>query len=358
MVYHPFVTRVVPNMVIRRERMLPLRGEVLVSTGDRVRPADVVARTEVPARMSLLNVARALRLPDGDLAPYLRVAVGDAVERGDVLAAGSGASRFLVRTYRSPVSGVVGGISQGRVLIQSDRRPLELVAHYRGKVINVMSGLGAIFEVRGTLVQGIWGSGKAGFGVVRCMVEDPAEELDPGLIDMSCRGGVLVAGCCLDELALRRAAETDVQGLVLGSVEARLLAVAQEMPYPVVVIEGMGSCALSSSVFDLMKGYQGQEASVRGLTELRGGALRPEVIIYASLAGESAVLETRPQFVLNVGSQVRIVRGPHMGKTGVVRRLPQADGTPLSADRGLEIEVRLNGGQTVPVAQPNLELFG
>lgn len=357
MVYHPFVTRVVPGMAMRRERMLPLRGEVLVSTGDRVRPADVVARTQVPAGMYLLNVARALRLPDGDLAPYLRVAIGDTVEQGDVLAAGRGASWLWGRSYRSPVSGVVGSVSRGRVLIQADRRPLELVAHYRGMVINVMSGLGAIFEVRGALIQGIWGSDKAGFGVVKCMVQDPAQELDPEAIDMSCRGSVLVAGRCLDESSLRRAAETEVQGLVLASLEARLLDAVQGMPFPVVVTEGMGDYAFSAPVFDLLRAHEGQEASIKGFTEPRGGALRPEVIIYASVPGESPVPETRPQFALNIGSQVRIVRGPHMGQTGVVSSLPQAEGTPLGGDKGREIGVRV-GGAEVLVAQPNLELFG
>ncbi|MDH4207883.1 MAG: hypothetical protein OEV76_03320 [Anaerolineae bacterium] len=358
MIYHPFVTRVVSGLVMRRERMLPLRGEVLVSTGDRVRPADVVARTQVPGEMCLLNVARALRLSDGDLSPYLRVAVGDAVERGDVLAAGRGASLLWGRTYRSPVSGVVGGVCQGRVLIQSDRRSLELVAHYRGTVINVMSGLGAIFEVRGALIQGVWGSDKAGFGVVKCMVENPAEELVPQAIDLSCRGGILVAGRCLDEMTLQRAAEADVQGLVLGSLEARLLDAVQAMPFPVVVTEGMGDYPLSGPLFDLLKAYEGQEASVKGLTESRGGALRPEVIIYTSVARERPVLEARPEFVLEVGSQVRIVRGPHLGKTGVVSHLPQPEGAPLGAERGRGIKVRLARGEAVPVAQPNLELFG
>src|SRR4030065_595355 len=148
MVYHPFVTRVVPGMVMRRGGMLPLRGEVLGSTGG-----------------------------------------------------------------RGGAAGVVGGASHGRVLIQSDRRPLELVAHYQGTVINVMSGLGAIIEVRGALIQGIWGSDKAGVGVVKCLVDDPAQDLDPEAMDMSCRGSVLVGGRCPDESSLRRAKAMDVQGL-------------------------------------------------------------------------------------------------------------------------------------------------
>ncbi len=356
--YHPFVTRVVPSMVMRRERMLPLRGEVLVGAGTRVRPGDIVARTQVPGETRLLNVARALQLDDGDIAPYLRVSIGDRVEEGDVLAAGSGASRLLGRSYRSPVAGVVGGVSHGRVLIHLERTPLELAAHYRGTVINVMSGLGAIIEVRGALIQGVWGSGHEGFGVIKGMVAKPDQPLDPEGMDMGCRGSVLVAGRCADELTLERARETDVQGLVLGSLDAGLVDAARAMPFPVVLTEGMGDHAISGPVFDLLKAYEGQEASVRGLTEARGGGVRPEVIVYASFAAGGAEMEARPQFVLERGSRVRIVRGPHIGETGTVTQLPQGAGTPLSGFRARGIAVRLDSGEEVIVAQANLELFG
>ncbi len=359
MPYHPYVTRVVPNMVMRRERMLPLRGEVLVGTGHRVHASDVIGRTSVPSEVHLLNVARALSLASTDLGPYMRVAAGARVEEGDVLAAGSGASRLFGRSYRSPVTGVVAGVSNGRVLIQSGRQVLELAAHYRGTVINVMSGLGAIIEVKGALIQGIWGSAKEGFGVLRVMVDDPDEAMDPEKMDMSCRNTVLV-GSSLDEEILRRAQDVEVQGMIVGSVDTGLVDVVQAMPFPVVVTEGMGRFAISGPVFELLKAYDGQEASIRGTMEARGGAVRPELVVYASYAGGDAELEGRPEFLLEAGSQVRIVRGPHMGETGTVKAFPAearqaATGTKAKV-RGFEI--RLDSGAEVFVAQSNVELFG
>jgi hypothetical protein len=338
--------------------MLPVRGEVLVGTGARVRPTDVVARTQVPGEIHLVNVAKALQLDDGDLSPYLRVGIGDRVKEGDVLAAASGASPLFGRVYRSPVSGVVSGASYGRVLLQADRSPLELLAHYRGSIINVMSGLGAIIEVRGALIQGVWGSDREGFGVIRCMVDEPSRPLDPDAVDMSCRGGVLVAGSCLDVSTLRRAEESDVRGLLLGSLDASLVDAVRAAPFPVVVTEGMGEYPISSPVFDLLKAYEGQDASIRGVTESRGGVVRPEVIIYASFAGESAELEARPEFMIDVGSPVRIVRGPHMAETGTVTGLPTGAESVPGGFGGRGIEVRLDSGEEVVVAQANLELFG
>jgi len=340
MPYHPFVTRVVPNMVMRRERMLPIRGEVLVGTGNRVHPSDVIGRTSVPSEVHLLNVARALSLASTDLGPYMRLAAGNRVEEGDVLAAGSGASRLFGQSYRSPVTGVVAGVSNGRVLIQSDRQVLELAAHYRGIVINVMSGLGAIIEVKGALIQGIWGSAGEGFGVLRVMVDDPDEAIDPEKMDMSCRNAV--------------------QGMIAGSVDTRLMDVVQAMPFPVVVTEGMGRFAISDPVFELLKAYDGQEASIRGTMEARGGAVRPELIVYASYAGGDAELEGRPEFLLEAGSQVRIVRGPHMGETGTVTAIPPGPRELATGGKAKVrgFEIRLDSGAEVFVAQGNVELFG
>ena len=49
--------RITENTVIRRERRLPLQGDVLVKKGDRVKARDIVARTFLPGDVTPLNVA-------------------------------------------------------------------------------------------------------------------------------------------------------------------------------------------------------------------------------------------------------------------------------------------------------------
>jgi hypothetical protein len=358
MAYHPFVTRVVPNLVIRRERMLPYRGEVLVGMGYRVQPPEVIARSIVPSEIHLLNVAKVLSVDSRDFSEYVHVGVGDDVAEGDVLAAPRGASRLFGRSYRSPVSGMVVGISNGRVLVQSSSSTLELTALYRGTVINIMSGLGVIVESRGALIQGIWGSGKEGFGVLRMMVEDPDQAMDPDAIDVASRGTVLVGGSSISEEVLYRAQNREVQGIVVGGLDIRLRDLVHKMPFPVVVTEGVGEFAISAPIFDLLRAYEGQEASIRGTMEARGGAVRPEIIVYVPRQVEDAVLEGRPEFLLEMGSQVRIVRGPFMGETGRVVGFPaHAKRLPTGAP-AKGVEVRMESGEDVFVAQANVEVFG
>jgi hypothetical protein len=338
--------------------MLPLRGEVLVGTGSRVRPTDVVARTTIPAEIRLLNVARTLGLDSAELSPYMRVAIGDYVQEGDVLAAGSGASRLLGRSYRSPMAGTVANISHGRVLIQSARSTLELPAHYRGTVINLMPGLGCIIEVKGALIQGIWGSDETGFGVLRMMVDDRSQLFDLEDLDMSCRGTVLVGAPDVSEDILRRAQEVEVQGIVLGGMDPGLVDLARSMPFPVIVTEGMGKLPISEPVFELLKAYDGQEASIRGAMEARGGSVRPEIVVYASYAGGEAEQEARPEFLLELGAQVRVVAGRYMGETGKVTAFPTGAKALPAGTKAHGVEVLLESGDEVFVAQSNVELLG
>src|SRR6266540_3500132 len=54
--------RVTDNATLKRERRLPLRGNVLLGVGERVEPDTVVARTELPGNVQIVNVAAQLSL--------------------------------------------------------------------------------------------------------------------------------------------------------------------------------------------------------------------------------------------------------------------------------------------------------
>ena len=61
-VYYPPETRVLPLTMIRRERMLPMPGKVLVNPGERCSRRKSVAQTEVSGEVSVVNVAHLLRV--------------------------------------------------------------------------------------------------------------------------------------------------------------------------------------------------------------------------------------------------------------------------------------------------------
>ncbi|NTU64931.1 MAG: hypothetical protein HGB05_16400, partial [Chloroflexi bacterium] len=72
-VYYPPETRVLPLTTIRRERVLPMSGKVLVNPGDRVQPAQPVAQAEVSGEVSVVNVAHLLRVAPARAYKYIKV---------------------------------------------------------------------------------------------------------------------------------------------------------------------------------------------------------------------------------------------------------------------------------------------
>jgi hypothetical protein len=74
--YYPMESRITALTTIRRERLLPAPGQVLVNPGETVGPADAVARCQLPGEVRVLDVSRALGVERTRLAKYMRKAVG------------------------------------------------------------------------------------------------------------------------------------------------------------------------------------------------------------------------------------------------------------------------------------------
>src|SRR5580692_5442860 len=71
--------KVTERMLLRRRRILPIRGEVLVRMGDKVAARDVVAQTLLPGPIIPVNVANILSMPPGDLPGAMLKAQGEKV---------------------------------------------------------------------------------------------------------------------------------------------------------------------------------------------------------------------------------------------------------------------------------------
>lgn len=356
--YYPFETQVTPLTNVRRERILPAPGEVLVRVGERVEPTQVVAQAHLPGDFRILPVARLLGVPASRVRRYMRVKLGDEVQQGQVLAAQRG---FLARPVKSPIDGVLTASGGGRILIEAQPILFKLRAYIYGTVSNVLAGAeslpyGVVIETRGAVVQGMWGAGGESFGVLKCMVKSPAEPLRAKAIDPSCHGMILVGGAGLDDAALERAQELQVRGIVTGGLPPELLQLVLELPLPIVVTEGMGTVPMSTPIFRLLTTNEGREASISGRIRPRSRLVRPEIII--PLPAETLPpAQTQPGSPLTVGARVRVVRAPHLGAVGTVMALPPHT-------RHIETGARVRGaevdlGQETPTFVPlaNLEIL-
>ncbi|MHC5114446.1 MAG: hypothetical protein ACYTGP_08475, partial [Planctomycetota bacterium] len=67
-------------------RILPIKGDVLVSKGDRVDAEQVVAQTFMPGEIAPVNMANLLAMPPGDVIECMLKKEGERIEIGEPLA--------------------------------------------------------------------------------------------------------------------------------------------------------------------------------------------------------------------------------------------------------------------------------
>ncbi|HEY74428.1 MAG: hypothetical protein DRJ03_21995 [Chloroflexi bacterium] len=348
--YYPFETQVTPLTTIRRQRILPAPGEVLVRADQRVEPTHTVAQAELPGDFRILPLARLLGVSLSQVKRCLRVSIKDTVQKGQIVA------KRIGHSIESPITGVVTATGSGRMLIEAQPALFELHAYIPGIVSNVLKDYGVIIETVGALVQGIWGAGSESFGVLKRLVESPDEPLQDRAIDPSCHGAILIGGSSLDDATLKAAQELQVRGIVTGGLPPKLIPQAEQLPFPIVVTEGIGSVPMSTPIFRLLTTNDGREASISGKLQPRWDVVRPEVII--PLPDDTSVpAQVQPGSPLTVGARVRAVRAPYMGRAGTIKALPTNARLIDTGARvhGAEVDI----GQDEPVFIPlaNLEIL-
>ncbi len=317
-----------PLTVIQIPRRLPMRGEVLVDIGDTVESPHVVAQAVEPGDFRIVNVARELNLSLKKVKSALKVKRGDAVSVGDVLAARGG---WGGQVCRAPIDGTVVGSGRGKLLIESHPNMIRLGALVPGKVVEKWSEEGVLIETVGAQIQAAWGNGREAYGTLRMVVKAPKMPIRVKHIDAASQGAILVGGSRIDENALEQAIEMRVRGIIVGSVAPSLLEKFRQVDFPIIATEGIGSVPMSKAVFKLLRSLKGREAAISGLLNLRWEAARPFIIVPMP-AQEAAPVD--PETPLEVGSRVRALRMPYMGRSGVVAELPAA---PIQLETGVRL---------------------
>lgn len=349
----PRTTRVTKCTMLRRERLLPEPGEVLVQVGDFVQAMDVVARLHVPSHIHAVDVARDLRLRDEDIRPYLVKELGEAVRAGEPLAVRRGPLGLGGRASKAPAEGRLWRIVGRWALLEGEPRPLEVRAYVRGRVVKVVESRGAVVETHAALVEGAWGTGGEGYGVLKVLA-GRTDPLDQAVVDISCRGGVVVCGLLDSPEVLQELARVQAQGLIAGSLRARVLPVAKEVGLPLVVTEGFGTTPMNADAYALLAQHEGDEVSLLGCAAEVHARRWPEVAIPVPESEERA---PEPPGEVAVGVRVRVLRGPHMGKVGTVQALPTRP-QPVDGAVRWGARVQLEEGELVFIPWNNLALMG
>jgi len=327
--------RVAAETVVRRERRLPLKGEVCVAVGAAVGPESVVARCVLPGNVQTVNLAAKLGVDPAAVGGTLLKPVGSAVAVDETIAEAKAMFGLMRNRVASPADGTLESVSSvtGQLLVRERPIPVEVNAYVRGHVAEVLPGEGAVVESRAALVQGIFGVGGETNGRLAIATSGPGQSLEASHLKPEHRGAVVVGGDHVTHATVLRARELGVRALVVGGFDdhdlrqllGRDLGVAitgqEELGITLVLTEGFGRIGMAARTWELLNAHAGKVASVSGATQIRAGVLRPEILIpldeHASAHASEAEGGT-----LEVGSFVRVIRQPWFGRLGCVVELP------------------------------------
>jgi hypothetical protein len=367
--YTPGLT-VSADTVVERLRRLPIKGEVLVQSGDKVEHDTIVARALLPGPLQTIRLAEKLGIEAKEAPKEFRFQVGEALAKGDIVAETPGFLGFFKQQITSEFTGDVESISEvtGNVLVREAPIPVDMSAYVQGTIIDVIPEEGAIVRTRGAMVQGIFGIGGERNGDIRVAVGSHDEVLDSQHVQESDAGKILVGGSGITADALKRVNEVGVVGVIVGAVKdvdlTELLGYdigvaitgQEDVATTLVVTEGFGRLSMAERTFKLLKGLEGRKASLNGATQIRAGVIRPELIAPMEHAAGDAVPEASGN-ELKVGTPIRVIREPYFGRLGTVTGLPAQLQVVESGAEVRVLEARLDDGEEVCVPRANVEII-
>ena len=363
--------KVLQNSKIKKERRLPIKGEVHKSIGDIVDADEIVAETKLPGNVHMLKVANRLNIAPVDINDVLLVNEGDSVKRGDLIAETQGLFGFFKTSLQSPISGKIESISDvtGQIVIREKPLPVEVDAYVSGRVSEIIKDEGVTVESDAAYVQGIFGIGGEARGDLEIVSESRDSELTTEDIKESHSGKIIVGGSFIGIDAYKKALELKVRGIVVGGfnyydleeVLGYRLGVAitgtENLDTSLVVTEGYGNIKMSERTYNLLQLHDGKFVSINGATQIRAGVIRPEIVIPLEKSEISDVIDSKERNLgIEIDSLVRVIRAPFFGKIGKVVALP-SDLKRMESETMVRVaEIKIDD-ENIVVPRSNLEML-
>lgn len=366
--------RVTRATIFRKERVLPLKGQVIVKVGDQLTSEVVVARTVLPGKVELINAVHLLGCEKEEVHELMAKKEGDTVRKGEVIAQTKPlfGLKFLQTKVKSPIDGTVEKISEitGQVLLREPPQPVQICAYIDGKVVEIIPNEGVVMETVCTFIQGIFGVGGETWGEIKVIASNPKEILKADKITPDVKGKIIIGGSLITyegfEAALKNGAKGIISGGLSDSDLRKLLGTdigvaitgTEDIGLTMVVTEGFGDISMADKTFNLLKSREGSKASINGATQIRAGVIRPEIIIpwdqKVEMSIESADSERGG---MAIGDLIRIIREPFFGRIGKVKELPTDLQVVESEAKVRVLKVEFDDGKDFVVPRANVEII-
>lgn len=347
------VHHVIGLTTIIRERLLPVSGNVLARLQQKVAASEVVAEARWAREHIMLDVAGTLRLSPAAADKLIRCEVDMQLKEGAEIAVGRG---MFARSVVAPRAGRVVAVGGGQVLMEVGESKVELRAGIPGTVIQVIPNRGVVIQTSGGLIQGVWGNGRAESGLLVNLMDSPSSVLEPGRLDVSLRGSIILGGLVKNVDTFQAVAELPARGLILSSLSPALLPKARELPLPVLLTDGIGSMPMNSAAYKLLTTSAKRDVAINAEVYDRYTGARPEIIIPLPISSDPPLPNDVETFA--PGMQVRMRRPPAIGMLGSIVAIKPGLTVLPSGLRARAAEVKLENNETVIVPLINMEVVG
>ena len=360
------------SIVLKKQRILPLKGRVLVKKGAIVKANDFVAETSLPGNVLPLNIANKLGITAQQVMQYLKVKPGDSIKKDQILAEDRGLMGlgFFKSSVKSPIDGEVESISQftGQCMLREPRIPVQVKAFIDGLVVEIIPEEGVVIENKSAYVQGIFGLCGETTGIIKVLVKEPEQPLTPDLLTPDCQDKLVVGGSMISIETIMKAKEIGVRGIITGGIDdqdikkllGQDIGVAitghENLGITILVTEGFGPIKMAAKTFSLLSTFNGKQASMHGKTQIRAGVIRPEIIIPLEFSEDELHVRKETESILTIGGYIRIIRQPGFGKIGKILSLPEV---PINVESETKVRVLTAevDGIEMTIPRANVELI-
>ena len=362
--------KVLKNTEILKERRLPLKGSVNALVGDDVSPESVIAKTDLPGNVQMVNVANQLNVDASDVEAVMIASEGSQISKNELIAETNGIFGYFKSRVHSPVDGTVESISNitGQVVIREAPIPVAVDAYIKGLVHEVIHNEGVVIKSYGSFVQGIFGIGGESRGLIKMLSETRDSEISAGMINSELQGLIVVGGSFISLEAYKKALKCKVAGVVVGGfnyydleeILGYTLGVAitgsEDLITSLIVTEGYGKIQMGQQTFDLLRDNSGRLASINGATQIRAGVIRPEIIIPNNTSREeNSARDAKKTSGMIEGSLVRVIRSPNFGAIGAVKELP-AELRKMESETMVRVAIIKIDNKLFEIPRSNLEV--
>ena len=356
--------KILEKTSIDKDRILPLKGKVHVEEGTMVDANKIVASTEIPGNVQMVNIANELNIDPDQVSDCMLCKVDEQIKKGQVIARSKGLFGFFKSEVNSPLDGTIGNISDvtGQVIISEKPFPIEVDAYIPGKISNIFKKEGVLVSSYGMLIQGIIGIGGEKKGYIKSI-----DTLDIDKSD-NLQDKIIIMKSTLTYDFYKKINALDAKGVVCGGIDYSTLTKILKKPLGVaitgmedtttiIVTEGFGQIEMANRTYELLNKKDGQFASINGATQIRAGVMRPEIFIGSDTDEQSVESFNEDSLAISTKSTVRIIREPFFGKIGKVTNLPSELVKIDTETTSRVAEIEFEDGSKEIIPRANLEVI-